>query len=212
MTLHDVMHRFLRHAAAAAAMLCAVAAQAELADMTSEEMTDVSGQNGIAFEWDLRVNSDAAGNLNTTLCPAANRVQCRLAVKFANRNDNGGEWLVWKGYSGRIYFPKLWLDATTSSASATPYADTARFVSGTGSLVSPYNKLNLLFRLPAPMQIYNYSIRGMAVEYGSGLSAGTGFQADPTDSSSFIGLTINNSVAGQPATIRFDGTMQWFGF
>lgn len=215
-------HKYILAMAVLLSGLLASGARAELTPMSGDEMDEVTGQNGIAFEIDVRINnSDAIGTLDATMCPSTNRVQCRLANKFANRNHcysagNCGEWLVWKGFSGRLYFPKLWVDATTTSASPTPYADTSRLRSGTGVLVSPYNQLNLMVRMPAAAQVYNFAIRGMSFEYGSGLTgscaAGCGFQSDPTDSNSFIGLNINSTVSGQPATIRFDGQMQWWGF
>lgn len=194
-----------------------------LSPLSSEEMTSVVAQDGISFEWDLRINSDIAGNIDTTICPAGNRVQCRLAMKFAGREDLGGEWLVLKGYSGRFYFPRFNLNAGTSPAGATAYGGdwTTRFVpSGGGAPVSPYNKPNLLLTFPEDIQIFNFRIAGMAIEYGAGtitgttagLPSGNGFLADPTDSRSFIGLAISNSVAGQPATVRVDGTMSIFGF
>lgn len=197
----------------AGACLLSASAQAELLALTSEEMTAVTAQDGVSFEWDLRINSDAAGNLNTTLCPPADRTQCRIAMKFANREDLGGEWLVFKGFSGRLYFPRFNLDSGTSSASPTAYANVAgRFVNGLGVTVSPYNKPRLVLTFPEDLQIYNFKIEQMAIEYGSGLTAGTGFRADPTDSRSFIGLAINNSIGGQPATVHMDGSLLIFGF
>lgn len=187
-------------------------AAAEMTPLTAEEMVVVTAQDGISFEWDLRINSNAAGVLDTTLCPPANRVQCRLAIKFANREEGGGEWLVWKGFSGRIFFPRFNLNAGTSPAGATPYPNLTRFVDGLGTPVSPYNKPYLLLTFPEAIQIYDFKIAGMAVEYGTGLTAGTGFQADPTDTRSFIGLAINNSIGGLPGTITIAGTLTIFGF
>ena len=40
----------------------------------------------------------------------------------------------------------------------------------------------------------------------------TGFYADPTDSNSFIGLKIANSIPNQPATLLAEGNLTIFGF
>lgn len=188
-------------------------AQAGMEPLSGEEMDLVTGQNGIAFEWDLQVNTLAGTGTPAAICTSgADKTQCRLAMKFANREEAGGEWLVWKNFSGRLYFSRFNLDAYTSPAGATAYADASRFVDGLGSPVSPYGKPGLKVSFPESLKIYNLRIGGMAVEYGTGLAANTGFRADPLDTRSFIGLAINNSVSGQPATLAMDGYISVFGF
>lgn len=211
----DRRHLIVIGVAAGMFLLAAAGAQAAMQVLNEEELVGITAQDGVSFELDMRINSDASGTPDPTLCTGANRVQCRMAIKFANREDGGGEWLVWKGYSGRIYMPRFNMDATTSSASPSPYANTGpggRFVNGFGVPVSPYNQPNIAIEYVDPIEIYNFRISGMAVEYGTGLTAGTGFQADPTDSRSFIGLVINNSIANQPATLQVDGQILVFGF
>lgn len=199
-------------------------AAADMQPLSGEDMADVTAQNGIAFEWDLQINyveptpANPTG-LNTTICPPADRTQCRFAIKFANREEaspdageGNGEWLVFKGFSGRIWMSRFNLDAYFSDAGATPHAATARFVDGTGATVSPYNKPGLKLAFPESIKIYNFRIGGMAIEYGDGLVAGSGFRADPGDANSFQGIAISNSVANQPATIAIDGVISVFGF
>lgn len=193
---------------AALGAIMAGPAMAEFQPMDDREMSGVTGREGIAFEWDLRINSDANGDSLTSIP----REERRLALKFAERDEAGGEWVVLKDFSGRINFPRFTLDAFITPSAPTARADTSRFVSGTGASVSPYNQANLLVTFPEDIEIYNLTVGGIAVEYGDGLTAGSGFRADPTDSRSFMGLAIGNSQAGQPATISAEGQMTIFGF
>lgn len=183
-------------------------ALAEMQPLGDTEMSGVTGKEGVAFEWDLRINSDANGDPLGSIP----KVERRLALKLAERDESGGEWIVFKNISGRINFPRFTLDAFVSPNAPTGRADASRFVSGAGANVSPYNQPNLLMTFPEDIEIHNLTIGGMAVEYGTGLSAGTGFLADPTDTRSFMGLAIGNSQAGQPATISAEGQMTIFGF
>ncbi len=195
-------------------------AAADMQPLSGEDMADVTAQNGIAFEWDLQINTEpGTGTPSAALCTGADRTQCRFAIKFANREEaspdageGNGEWLVFKGFSGRIWMSRFNLDAYFSDAGATPHAATARFVDGTGATVSPYNKPGLKLTFPESIKIYNFRIGGMAIEYGDGLVAGSGFRADPGDANSFQGIAISNSVANQPATIAIDGVISVFGF
>lgn len=196
----------MRHLLLLAGLLPGLAA-AEMAELSADEMGTVTGQEGISFEWDLRINADANGN---SLCPGTlTNVECRMAIKFANREESGGEWLVFKQFSGRLNFTRFNLDADTSPAGASPYADTSRFEAYGGGVVSPYNKPRLLMTFPEPLEIYNFRIGGMSIEYGNG-AGGTGFLA-PSERS-FIGLAINNSIANQPATLALEGNVLIFGF
>ncbi|MFN3713099.1 MAG: hypothetical protein ACK4SX_05525 [Alcanivoracaceae bacterium] len=177
-----------------------------LTEMSGDEMGGVTGHAGIAFEWDLRINAGADGTPDATL-PL---VQRRLALNIAERP---GEWLVFKGFSGRIYFPTFYLDAGRSGVSPTIYADTSRFVDGLGSPVSPYDQPNLLLRFPEEIEFWNFRIAGMAIERdNTPIAATPGFLQDPTDSKSFIGLAITNSIPGFPATLKVEGTVRLFGF
>ena len=195
-----------------AALLTAPLAVAEMVPLENAEMEGVVAREGIAFEWDLRINADENGNALATV-PLVER---RIAIQFANRTD---EWLVFKNVHGRINFPNFTLDSITSSLSPTPYPDTARFVDGLGVPVSPYGKPNVLITFPEPIEFYNVTIGGLAVEYGSvpatvdpNSPPNSGFFADQTDANSFIALKIGNSIAGQPGTLSAEGNLTVFGF
>lgn len=163
-------------------MLASLPAHAELAPVSNEAMDDISGQAGIAIALDMRLNADATG---TTLCGGAvAQIECRLAVSLNNRGTAGNqEWLVWKGFYGRIFIPYLTLDASTATytndGGGTTTVPAARFGFGGSG-----NKI----------QIQNLTISNMAVERDNLLTAtGTrGYLATSEDG--FLGLQINGNV------------------
>lgn len=182
------------------ALVCALfsaQACAELSPLSSGEMEAVSGQDGVSFEWDLRINADATGT-PLAICTGADRTACRIALEYENRS---GEWVVFKGFSGRFYWSRFNLDAFTSPASGTGVGDLARFT------VSPYSKPHLSVTFPEPLEIYNFQMAKVSIEYGA-----TGYAADPADLNTFLGMGISNSVAGQPGTMTFEGQMTVWGF
>ena len=133
---------------------------------------------------DMRLNADASGNklafCNTT------PTECRLATSLNNRGIAGTnqEWLVWKGFYGRIFIPYLTLDASsatyTNDGGGTTTVQAARF--GFGGTA---NKI----------LVQNLTISNMAVERDNLLTAvGTrGYAA--TNEDGFLGLRINGSIA-----------------
>lgn len=195
-------HRIRKGLLMAVALCAASVAHAELTDgmeeLSLDEMGVIVGAEGISFEWDQRYNANADGTIDTTMCPASDRTQCRLALQYANRS---GEWTVFKGYHGRLYWSRIDIDAFVAPASATSVGDASRFA------VQPYGRPHLQLTFPEPLQIYRFSIEGMAVEYGA-----TGYNNDPTDANSFLGLVVHNSIASQPGTINYEGRVTLFGF
>ena len=192
--------------------LCAGPVLAEMVPLENADLEQVVAREGIAFEWDLRINADENGDPLASL-PLVER---RIAIQYANRS---GEWLVFKNVHGRINFPNFTLDSITSSLSPTPYPDTSRFVDGLGVPQSPYGKPNLLITFPEPIEFYNVTVGGLAVEYGAvpatvdpNSPPNIGFFSDQTDADSFIALKIGNSIANQPGTLNAEGSMTIFGF
>lgn len=182
---------------AALAMLVPGLAVAELSPLTTEEMDTIRGQDGVSFEWDLRINADATGT-PLAICTGVDRTACRIALEYENRTD---EWVVFKGFSGRFYWSRFNLDAFTSPASNTGVGDASRFTT------QPYSKPHLSITFPEPLEIYNFQMAKVAIEYGA-----TGYAADGGDSRTFLGMAISNSIAGQPGTMTFEGEMTVWGF
>lgn len=188
---------FLFACAVAALLLAAAPVRAELKQLSAEELEAVVGQEGVSFEWDLRINADATG-APLALCSGADRTACRIALEYQNRPN---EWVVFKGFSGRFYWSRFNLDAFTSPAANSGVGDVTRFTT------LPYSKPHLSVTFPEPLQIYNFQMAKVAIEYGA-----TGYAADPTDVNTFLGMGIANSVAGQPGTMTFEGQMTVWGF
>jgi hypothetical protein len=187
-------------------LLWAVAPINAMQPLSPEELDAVTGQEGIAFEWDLRINANEDGSPDASL-PLVER---RIALSIAERTN---EWLVFKGFTGRIYFPTFFLDAGRSPNSPSGYADIGRFIDGLGLPVNPYGAPNLTISFPEDVQIWNLTIAAMSLENdNSPLMGVPGYLQDPTDSRSFLGLSINNSIAGTPATVNVEGSLRLFGF
>jgi hypothetical protein len=192
--------------------LCAIlagvgAAQAGLVGINDEALDEVSGGAGIALSLDLRINADASGNQLAFCSAAATSAECRLAVSLNNRGTAGTavgdqEWLVWKGFYGRIFVPYLTLDASTveydtDTAGVTKVAPAVRFGFGGAA-----NKI----------KIQNFTISNMAIERDAQLTAAAnnptagdpavkGYLARSEDG--FLGLRMNGDIA-------IDGSLKIF--
>src|SRR5690606_28074905 len=89
--------------------------------LDEEALGNVTGQEGIALDLELRQNADADGNPLASLgnCSGVGN-PCLLGVQFNNRTDLGGEWLMIKDFYGVIRMNDLWLDGADTPASASP--------------------------------------------------------------------------------------------
>lgn len=171
-------------------------ARAEMSPLSVDEMDQIQGQAGVSFEWDLRINADASGN-PLAIC-TSDPVACRIALEYENR---AGEWVVFKQFTGRFYWPRFNLDAFTSPAANTGVGDASRFTT------LPYSKPHLQITFPEPLQIYNFKMAKISIEYGA-----TGYSNDATDTRTFLGMGIANAIASQPGTMTFEGIMTVWGF
>jgi hypothetical protein len=186
-----------------------------------DELGAVQGQIGIALQFDLRVNADEYGQALTSPSEAANpsaftycasltdfsSTGCRLALQFANRNDNGGEWLVGKNFYGRMYFPEIHIGGGRTPAAATIHEDLDRFKDDNGVplLASPHDIPALFVEFPGGIEMWNVTIGGLSVEYGA-----TGYLNNANVP--FAGIKIGNTAPNAPAFIDTQGTVTVFGF
>lgn len=90
----------------------------EMEALTDEAMDHVSGQAGIAFNWEFRVNSQANGEvIDSTECPTVgsltNGASCRFAFTLP---DLTGAWVVMKNYRGINKLNNIRLDAVNLPA------------------------------------------------------------------------------------------------
>lgn len=192
--------------------------------MPDAELSTATGQDGIAAQFEVRINTDGNGNplTNTTVlssvanasdytnCASLTNLSstgCRLALKFANHNDNGGEWLVAKNFYGRIVMPLVYIDSGNTPASPSAYADLDRFKDKNGAplLATPNNIPLVKISYPKEIEIWNLTIGGLGIEYGA-----SGYLNNANKS--FGGVKIGNSVPSMPATINAQGSIGIFGF
>lgn len=205
--------------------LCALAVMPAFAvalePLQDADLSEETGRQGIAMFIDFRINADALGQPltapATTANPAAfancgslsdfSSTGCRLAVKFANRNDNGGEWLVAKNIYGRINIPLMHIGAGYNPTTATPYENLDRFKdeSGAPQIASPHGSAALQVSFPQEIELWNVTVGGFGIEYGA-----TGYMNN--DKPSFGGIKISNSSPNMPALINAQGTMSIYGF
>lgn len=179
-------------------LLCIVnSAHAELAPISNEEMDAETGQSGVAISLEMRLNADANGN---SLCGTAalSLIECRLAFSLNNRGKQPGgvgtpilkEWLVFKGVYGRIYIPRLTIDADTVTYTSD--------VDGSSQNIAAV-KLGFGSGVANKIQISHLTISNIAMEYDTS-AANPGYIADPVTASpesgtqGFLGLEINGAV------------------
>lgn len=202
--------------------LLAPAPALALEPLADGDLAQTTGQEGIAMFAELRINADTNGTPLTgagmlAANPAAftncgsltnfSSTGCRMALKFANRNELSGEWLVLKNFYGTLKVPLMYINSSFTPASPTPYQNLDRFKdeNGVPLLASPYGIAALQVEFPQDIEMWNVTIGGMAIEYGA-----SGYLNNTNGS--FGGIKISNSVPNTPALITAQGTMSIFGF
>lgn len=189
--------------------------------MSDGDLSQHSGQEGIAMFTELRINADTNGQPLTSPSLVANPTAftncgsltnfsstgCRMALKFANRNDLSGEWLVAKNFYGTIKVPLMYIGASKTPLAPTPYEDLDRFKDENGQplLASPHGIAALQVEFPEDIEIWNLTIGGLSIEYGA---SGYLNDAKPV----VAGIKISNSIPNTPALISAQGRMSIYGF
>ena len=130
-----------------AAWLCIAPAHA-LQALDDEQMSEITGQEGISIGLELRVNADANGDpltgaLSNARPGLGNDINCgatigggpcTFALQFANRP---GDWLVFKNYSYALKVDQQYLDAAVLSEAA----DAGTYYNETETLPNtPFNR------------------------------------------------------------------------
>lgn len=198
-----------------------------LESMSDGDMSAATGQEGIGLQMELRINSDQYGRALTVANPgdrgmlAANSADfancgsstnfsstgCRLALKFANQNNDGGEWLVAKNFYGRIVMPLVYVDSGFTPTNASQYVDLNRFKDKNGAplLASPNGIPLVNVSFPKEIEVWNLTIGGLSMEHGA-----DGYLKN--DGGSVGGIRISNSAPNLPAIISLQGSIGVFGF
>lgn len=197
-----------------------------LQPMDEEALGNVTGQEGIALDLELRQNADANGNPLASLddCSGVGN-PCLMAVQFNNRTDLGGEWLMIKDFYGVIRMNDLWLDGADTPSSASPYSNPEIFRNGAGTCLLnsqpgciPNNVPALMMHFPGDYDTFEEDIEiflnigRMSVQYGA-----NGFLPASDDDKSFLSLRISDlrtssGVPNPPAVIDIDGGIKLIGF
>lgn len=194
--------------------------------LDEEALGNVTGQEGIALDLELRQNADADGNPLASLgnCSGVGN-PCLLGVQFNNRTDLGGEWLMIKDFYGVIRMNDLWLDGADTPASASPYSNPGIFRNGAGDCLLnsqpgciPNDVPALMMHFPGTYATFEEDIEiflnigRMSVQYGA-----NGFLPASDDGKSFLSLRISDlrtssGVPNPPAVIDIDGGIKLIGF
>lgn len=205
------------------AMLSMPLMAGELRALDDNELSDVTGQEGIALDVELRINTDASGAPLASLndCSGVGN-PCTLAVQFNNRLGGGGEWLVLKDTYGLLRVNNLWLDAGETPLLSSLYPNPRRFLSQDGSSCltgqgsAPNCTANglpaLTMTFPGTVGVFetdvdwSLNIGRMAVQYGA-----EGFLPGNDNNRSFVGIRIDDRIHDH-ARIDIDGSVSLIGF
>lgn len=167
---------------------------ADMLPMDNQDLSAVTGQDGVGITLEMRLNANANGS---TKCGVSiPMIECRIGLAFNNRGTPGTnqEWLVMKGISGRIFIPYLAMDASTVTYG------TALDGTGTQTTNTPAAKLG--FDPANPIRISNLVISNMSVEMDTGATTLGYMVANETG---FMGLRIDDSNSISTPTTPFLG-------
>ncbi len=191
-------------------------AEKSIQSLDDNALAEVTGQEGVAVDLEMRLNTDATGAPLATLSNCAGTFNpCRLALQLNNRNSGAGEWLVIKDMYGKLNIRDLFLDEADLASSST-YLDANRFRDKNGVCLiascNPNGLPALALSFPGAVGTFEADINlylnigRVAVEYGA-----TGYNADANGS--FLGLRISDTRVGQlQAQADVDGKVRMYGF
>lgn len=197
-------------------------ARAEMSSLSEADLATVAGQQGVLLNLDLRNNVDAS--LTPMGCSAVVGTPnpCRMGLEFAART---GTWLMLKEFYGTLQLKDLRIDIGFMPATATAYANPARFDANgnaacTNPLLpscSPAGRAALTLTYPGADSAGTYddmlsllNIGRVWLEFDTG---GTPGYARDTSLNSAFGVRMSDSRAlNEPAHIRFLGKAYVYGF
>ena len=186
------------------------------------ELAQITGQEGVAIDLELRVNADSSGTPLASLdnCSGPGN-PCLIALQFGNRTAGGGEWLAIKDLYGVMRFNDLQLDGTRLPSQSSDYANPERFLDQNGTCLidsgmaaencSPNGTLAASFSFPETSGFnadieWFLNVGRMSVQFGE-----EGYWAANDDGASFVGIRIDDKI-NDVATIDVGGSIQLFGF
>lgn len=206
-----------------------------LDEIQDQLLSDVTGRDGVAFELEFRVNTNASGNPIGAGCGAAtpnytdgSAEACRMGLSFNNRPN---EWLVLKDYYGLTKIGNLWLDSGCTSGTITAgvctggtssaFEDVTRFQGQAGNCLvtgsagacasGVVNSLPVfVLSFPGSSTVFESDIQASFTVGGVAVEYGaSGFTADANGS--FMGLKMSDTLQTN-ARFDIDGKVKVFGF
>lgn len=173
---------------------------ADMNDLDNDTLGDVVGENGVALSLDMKINVDKVSN--APLCPvngaAGSTIPCRLGIQFSGweslpvSGGTRGAWLVLKNFYGRIYIPRLTLDA--GQVTYTTDAGTSKTIPAFAMSTTQSSGV------PAGIIVENLTIQNISIETDSATKTASytptpsqlGYQ-NP-DEGGFMALRINDGA------------------
>lgn len=199
--------------------------RAELSGLSESDLSAVAGQQGILLSLNLRNN--VTGSLAPIGCTAVTGApnSCRMGLEFAAR---AGTWLMLKEFYGTLQIKDLRIDIGFMPATATAYANPARFdANGSASCTnpllpscSPASRPALTLTYPGIDSTGTYddmlsflNIGRVWLEFDTAGTPVTPGYARDTSLNSAFGMRMSDSRAlNEPAHIRLLGTAYVYGF
>jgi len=201
--------------------------------LDEDEMSGVTGMQGVVLEFKLRNNVNAAftpiGCTVAVGTPFGTPNPCRMGLEFAARN---GVWLMLKEFYGTLHLKDIRMDAGFMPAANTAYYNVARFRDVLGAdLIAGANPTNdpaILMTYPDADAQGTYddmlsflNIGRAWLEFdcnpaGAGATlcnpATSGYNRDTTLDSALSIRMADSGALNAPAKMRFWGTAYVFGF
>lgn len=194
----------------------------ELPALDDQELSLVTGQEGIAIDLELRVNADSSGTPLSSLgnCEGTGN-PCLMAIQIGNRNAGGGEWLSIKDLYGVMRINDLQLDGGRLPDETSDYPNLSRFLATDGSCLldgslspgdcQPNDRLAAVFSFPETSGFnadveWFLNVGRMSVQFGE-----EGYWAANDDGASFVGIRIADMV-NDVAEIDVGGRVYFYGF
>lgn len=202
------------------AVVCSLWATGSYADLLPADDVELSSsvaQQGVALDIEYAINADSNG-VPLSAAPYNNCSGlgngCRIAFKANNRNSFGGEWLVFKDAYASMRMNNLYLDAATTPATSSIYANPNVFKNTAGVCIvagcTPNGLPALQLSFPGSATVFEedislfLNIGRIAIEHGA-----EGYNYDKNGS--FAGIKVSDSQQTH-ARIDIDGKMMIYGF
>lgn len=199
---------------------CATGSGPSMAMLSDDDMSNVTGAEGIMLELKLRNNVDAVFAPIGCTPVVGTPNPCRMGLEFAARS---GIWLMLKEFYGTLHLKDIRLDAATLPGN-TSHNNPARFVDANGTCLfggtcNPAGEPAILAAYPAADVQGTYddlvtflNIGRTWLEFDATSPYVPGYNRDTTLDSALSIRMADSGVLHSPAEMRFWGNAYVFGF